>query len=167
MLERETASTLPIVDGMAVQPYIDSSLVRIQNTAIRHRCHQIGTDGSQKLRQRILDPLRERLAKGESADLLTLAASSWIAYGLAGAARFGRRWSPSDPWAETVIALGERSGEDFEGLAKSAIGIAAIFGTDLARPQLYQAIAEHLRGLLAGDARAYLLGIAARERTEI
>ena len=167
MLERETASTLPIVDGMAVQPYIDSSLARIQNTAIRHRCHQIGTDGSQKLRQRILDPLRERLAKGESADLLTLAASSWIAYGLAGAARFGRRWSPSDPWAETVIALGERSGEDFEGLAKSAIGIAAIFGTDLARPQLYQAIAEHLRGLLAGDARAYLLGIAARERTEI
>jgi fructuronate reductase len=167
MLERETASTLPLVEGMAVRPYIDSSLARIQNTAIRHRCHQIGTDGSQKIRQRILDPLRERLAKGESASLLTLAASGWIAYVLVGAARFGRRWAPSDPWADTVIALGERSGEDFEGLAKSALGISAIFGTDLASPRLSQAIGEHLCGLLAGDPRAYLAGIAARERTEV
>ena len=167
MLETETASTLPLLDGMAVQPYIDSSLARIQNTAIRHRCHQIGADGSQKIRQRILDPLRERLASGKSADLLTLAAASWIAYCLAGAARFGRRWSPSDPWAETVIALGERAGEDFAGLAKSALGISAIFGTDLASPQLTQKIGEHLRGLLAGDARAYLAGIAARESREV
>ena len=35
-----------------------SSLARIANTAIRHRCHQIGTDGSQKIVQRLLDPLR-------------------------------------------------------------------------------------------------------------
>jgi mannitol-1-phosphate/altronate dehydrogenase len=92
---------------------------------------------------------------------LTLAAASWIAYCLAGAARFGRRWAPSDPWAETVIALGEQSGDDFAGLAKSVLGVSAIFGTDLASPQLSASIGAHLRGLLAGDARAYLTGIAA------
>jgi fructuronate reductase len=166
MLEAETGSTLPVVDGMAVQPYIDSSLARVQNAAIRHRCHQIGTDGSQKIRQRILDPLRERLASGRGADLLTLAAASWIAYCLAGATRFGRRWAPSDPWAETVAALAERSGDDFDALAKSVLGISAIFGTDLSTPQLSTSVGAHLRGLLAGDARAYLAGIAARERTE-
>jgi fructuronate reductase len=162
MLETETASTLPVLEGMAVQRYIESSLARIRNSAIRHRCHQIGADGSQKIRQRILDPLRERLAGCRGGDLLTLAAASWIVYCLCGAARFGRRWAPSDPWAETIIALGERAGEDFSGLAKSVLEITAIFGTDLATPEMAASIAAHLRGLLAGDARAYLAGIAAR-----
>ena len=32
--------------------------------AIRHRCHQIATDGSQKLPQRLINPAAERLARG-------------------------------------------------------------------------------------------------------
>ena len=101
MLERETASTLPNVAGMEVERYIETSLARIRNRAIRHRCHQIGTDGSQKIVQRLVDPLRERLAAGQSADLLTLSIASWMAYCLAGSPRFGRRWVPSDPWSNT------------------------------------------------------------------
>ena len=49
---------------MEVAAYIETSLARIRNAAIRHRCHQIGTDGSQKIVQRLVDPLRERLAAG-------------------------------------------------------------------------------------------------------
>ncbi len=64
MLETETASTLPAVEGMGVGDYIKSSLERIANSAIRHRCHQIGTDGSQKIVQRLVNPLRERLVAG-------------------------------------------------------------------------------------------------------
>ena len=62
MLEQETWTTLPKLTGMEIGPYIDQSMARIRNTAIRHRCHQIGTDGSQKIVQRLVDPLRERLA---------------------------------------------------------------------------------------------------------
>ena len=89
MLERETASTLPTVPGMEAAGYIQTSLKRIGNAAIRHRCHQIGTDGSQKIVQRLLDPLRERLAAGLSADLLILSVASWMAYCLKGSRRFG------------------------------------------------------------------------------
>jgi fructuronate reductase len=160
MLEVETRSTLPDLEGMEVGAYIESSMARIANTAIRHRCHQIGTDGSQKIVQRLLGPLRDRLAAGRSADLLTLAVAGWIAYGLSGARRFGKRWTPSDPWAETIIALGEQSSEDFAGLAKAVLDIQAIFASDLATPPLAAAIGAHLRGLLEGDARAYLAGIA-------
>ncbi len=156
MLETETASTLPVAAGMAVADYIDASLERIGNSAIRHRCHQIGTDGSQKIVQRLVNPLRERLAAGRPADLLTLAVASWIGYCLCGARRFGRRWSPSDPWAENVIALGDHSGGDFRSLAKAILGIEAIFGTDLATAQLTAAIGAHLSGLLSNDPRAYL-----------
>ncbi len=158
MIETETSTTLPDLADMPVGRYLDQSLARIENTAIHHRCHQIGTDGSQKIVQRLLNPLRERLAAGRGAELLTLAVAGWIAYELSGAARFGRRWTPSDPWASTVIALGDRAGEDFEALARSVLAIREIFGADLATPPLAAAIGAHLSGLLAGDPRAYLEG---------
>ena len=138
MLEQETSTTLPKLAGMEVAPYIDQSMARIRNTAIRHRCHQIGTDGSQKIVQRLVDPLRERLAAGQPAGLLTLAVASWIAYGLSGARRFGARWTPSDPYAETVIAIGEKNA-DWTELAKAVLAIAPIFGADMARPQVDRA----------------------------
>jgi fructuronate reductase len=163
MLETETASTLPSLEGMEVARYIDSSMARIDNSAIRHRCHQIGTDGSQKIVQRLLDPLRARLAAGRTADLLTLAVAGWIAYCLSGARRYGRRWAPSDPWAETIIALCDQTGEDFALLARAVLGIDAIFGADLASPPFVAAIGAHLRGLLTDDPRTYLAEIVAGE----
>jgi hypothetical protein len=74
---------------------------------------------------------------------------------LSGARRFGARWAPSDPYAETVIAIGEK-GSDWPELAKSVLSIAPIFGADMARPQVVEPIARDLRGLLGGDARGYL-----------
>jgi fructuronate reductase len=140
---------------MEVQGYIDTSMARVCNAAIRHRCHQIGTDGSQKIIQRLIDPLRERLAAGRPADLMTLSVASWIAYCLSGARRFGARWTPSDPHADTIMAIGDRVSDTVD-LAKSVLAITAIFGSDMARPQLIDPIARHLRGLLCGDARVYL-----------
>jgi fructuronate reductase len=155
MLERETTSTLPIVPSMEATNYVDTSMARIGNSAIRHRCHQIGTDGSQKIVQRLVDPLRERLAAGLPAARLTLSVASWIAYCLCGAGRFGARWAPSDPWAETIIAIGNRN-LDFPEVAKSVLAIAPIFGKNAVRADLVEPIAKHLRGLLSGDARRYL-----------
>ena len=99
--------------------------------------------------------MRERLAIGQPAGLLILAVASWIAYGLSGARRFGARWTPSDPYAETVIAIGEEN-SDWTELATAVLAIAPIFGTDMARPQVIEPIARNLRGLLGGDARVYL-----------
>ena len=155
MLEQETSTTLPRLGGMEVAPYIDQLMARILNTAIRHRCHQIGTDGSQKIIQCLVDPLRERLAAGQPAGLLTLTVASWIAYGLSGARRFGARWTPSDPYAESVIAIGEES-SDWTELARAVLSMAPVFGSDMARPQVVEPVARHLRGLIGGDARAYL-----------
>ena len=147
---------------MGVEAYIKSSLERIANSAIRHRCHQIGTDGSQKIVQRLVNPLRERLVAGQSAPLLTLAVAAGWPIVLSGAQRFGHRWDPSDPWAETVIAMGEECREDFSALAKAVLGVRTIFGSDLATAPFVAAVGAHLRGLLDGDAAAYLAGLARR-----
>ena len=160
MLEQETAWTLPALAGMEVPLYIETTFSRIGNTAIRHRCHQIGTDGSQKIVQRILDPLRERLQAGLPADHLILAAASWIAYAASGASRFGAPWQPSDPWAATVIAMAEAHG-DARQMARAVLGITAVFGEDLRTERMVKAIGRNLAGLLSADPSGYLRGFLA------
>jgi fructuronate reductase len=162
MLEQETAWTLPVLAGMEVAPYIETTFQRIGNPAIRHRCHQIGTDGSQKIVQRILDPLRERLRAGLPADHLCLAAASWIAYVASGASRFGARWQPSDPWAATVIGMAEADG-DPHGLAQAVLGIRPVFGEDMAAETTVGAIGRHLAGLMSADPAGYLRRLLAAQ----
>ena len=73
MLIEESLPTLPPVPGISAERYVEQSLERLRNTAIRHRNHQIATDGSQKIVQRLLNPIRERLRRGESVALLSVA----------------------------------------------------------------------------------------------
>ncbi|HXT08328.1 MAG TPA: mannitol dehydrogenase family protein [Roseiarcus sp.] len=156
MLVTETASTLPDVAGMPVEAYIKTAMARIGNPMIRHRCHQIGTDGSQKIVQRLVNPLRERMAAGRQPGLLALSVAGWMTYCLCGASRFGARWTVNDPWAGRVAAIGDEVGGDFAALAAALIGIGEIFGSDILDSPACPAIAGHLRGLLLGDARSYL-----------
>ena len=69
MLVEESVPTLTPVPGVVPLAYVEQSLDRLRNTAIRHRYHQIATDGSQKIVQRLLNPAAERLRRGESVQL--------------------------------------------------------------------------------------------------
>ena len=73
MILDETAAVLPRVPSMEVGAYLRLTLARLGNPAIRHSNHQIATDGSQKINQRILQPLRDRMAKGLASPLLETA----------------------------------------------------------------------------------------------
>jgi fructuronate reductase len=160
MLEEETAPTLPAAPGMEAGPYIDLSLRRLRNSSIRHRNHQIATDGSQKIVQRLLNPLRERLAAGAPFERLACATAGFIAYGAAAAPRHGARWTPSDPFAATLLEIAETSAGDMNALARRALAIEAIFGADLAgAPAVVAAIARHCAGLLSDDPVGYLAGL--------
>jgi fructuronate reductase len=157
MLEEETATTLPFAPGMEAQRYIDLSLRRLSNSSIRHSNHQIATDGSQKIVQRLLNPTRERLAKGAPIERLACATAGFIAYLAAASPRFGARWTPSDPFAGALREIAQATAGDFEALARRALGVAPIFGTDLAeRADVVAAIGRHVGGLLSREPIAYL-----------
>jgi fructuronate reductase len=162
MLLRETLPTLPQVEGMAGPAYLAAALARIRNPAIRHRCHQIGTDGSQKIAQRLLAPLRARRARGEPAPDLECAVAGWIAYVAAGARRYGARWTPDDPLAGLVIARAE-SAAGFVELARATLAITDIFGDDLAEAGLAAGVAVHLEGLLGPNPHGYIRDTLARQ----
>jgi fructuronate reductase len=159
MLEEETATTLPVAPGIEARGYIDLSLKRLRNAEIHHRNHQIATDGSQKIVQRLLNPMRDRLAEGAPAPRLACAVAGFIAYLAAASERYGARWTPSDPFAAAVCEIADAT-EDVDALTRRTLALSAIFGTDLAeREELVAAIARHVGGLLSAEPIAYLEGL--------
>ncbi|TPN80684.1 mannitol dehydrogenase family protein [Mesorhizobium sp. CU2] len=162
MLTEETLPTLMPVPGIAPTVYVEQSLSRLANTAIRHRNHQIATDGSQKIVQRLLNPIRDRLAKGGSITLLSVPVAGWMAYLIKASARFGSAWPVSDPFAEKIAAIADRIGSNSKLLADAILAIDAIFDPSLAANATFRAhIVAGLDGLLSNDPMAFVRQVCA------
>lgn len=162
MLIEETLPTLMPVPGMAPAAYLEQSLSRLSNTAIRHRNHQIATDGSQKIVQRLLNPIRDRLAKGESIALLSVPVAGWMAYLIKASARFGRAWQVSDPFAGKISAIADRIGSDSKALVDALLAIDAIFDPQLAANATFRVhVVAALDGLLSDDPMGFVRGVCA------
>ncbi|MFO1142395.1 MAG: mannitol dehydrogenase family protein [Amaricoccus sp.] len=150
MLVTESLPTLPPVPGIEPAAYVDGSLARLHNRAIRHRCQQIATDGSQKIVQRLLNPARERVSRGQPTPLLALATAGWMAYLVRTAPRFGSSWTADDPQATTVAALAERIGNDPAALTAAILALDDIFAPELATaPAFRRDVTAALAGLLS------------------
>ncbi|MBB5750992.1 mannitol dehydrogenase family protein [Prosthecomicrobium pneumaticum] len=157
MLAEETLPTLEPVPGIVPEAYLEQSLARLRNTAIRHRNHQIATDGSQKIVQRILNPIRDRRRAGAAIDLLCVPVAAWMAYLVRASARFGRAWTVDDPYADRIAAIADAIGDDAAALTAAIVAIGAIFPAELAADATFRAgVAARLAGFLAPDPLADL-----------
>ncbi|WFP78245.1 mannitol dehydrogenase family protein [Mesorhizobium sp. WSM4906] len=162
MLMEETLPTLMSVPGISPAAYVEQSLARLTNTAIRHRNHQIATDGSQKIVQRLLNPIRDRLAMGLSIALLPVPVAGWMAYLVKASAHFGRAWQASDPFAERIAAIAGRIGADSEALADAILAIDAIFDPSLAANTTFRAhVTTGLDGLLSNNPMRFVRQVCA------
>jgi fructuronate reductase len=74
----EAAPTLDPPPGLDVGEYRSALIRRFGNAALQHRTRQIAMDGSQKLPQRLLAPIAERLERGEPVAKLALAVAAWM-----------------------------------------------------------------------------------------
>lgn len=163
MLLEETLPTLMPVPGMSPEAYLDQSLDRLRNTAIRHRNHQVATDGSQKIVQRILNPIRDRLRTGGDVDLLSLSVAGWMTYLIKASPRFGRCWAVSDPCAERIARVADDAGDDIDGLAAGILAIDSIFEPALAADGAFrEAVVAGLTGLLSDDPIAFMRDVCGR-----
>jgi len=77
---KELAPSFEAPDGVDLGGYAQRLLKRYQNPAIQHRTWQIAMDGSQKLPQRILAPIRDNLAASRPSPGLILVVAAWIRY---------------------------------------------------------------------------------------
>jgi fructuronate reductase len=124
----------PTLTRPRLAAYRADLLQRFRNPALRHQLHQIAMDGSQKLPQRLLGTIRDRLAVGASCDCLCLAVAGWARY-LAGRDQNGGRYALSDPLAERLQQAAR--GADADATVAALLAIEAVFGTDLPRQPLF------------------------------
>lgn len=130
LIDEDQIPTLHAPDGLDLAQYRDSVLARFANPALGHRTAQVAMDGSQKLPQRLLSAVRERRAAGAVPAIGALLVAAWIRF-LAGADDTGGHLDVSDPLASTLVPLATRAAPARE-VVRSVVGVAEVFGTDLA-----------------------------------
>ena len=98
LLRDEVAPTLPALPGLDLDEYRMRLLQRFANPALQHKTAQIAMYGSQKLPQRLLGTVRDRLRAGLPIERLALAVAAWIHY-QRGVDETGARYEIQDPLA--------------------------------------------------------------------
>ena len=160
MILDETAAVLPQVPSMEVGAYLRLTLARLGNAAIRHGNHQIATDGSQKINQRILQPLRDRIAMSLASPLLETAVSAWIVYLARSQPAFGSLWQADDPLMPFVEGAARDCSADIGRFARLIVANRAVFGDGLADDAGFANRLASISGSLLADGVAKTLGRA-------
>ena len=148
----DAAPTLAMPEGTDIAAYGASLLQRFSNAALHHRTWQIAMDGSQKLPQRLLATMQDRLRLGLSIDTHALAVAGWMRYVTAKDEQ-GRAIDVRDPLARELAAIAERAGPVAERLAPALLEVHSIFGTLGSDPRMRTAVTGALSKLYAQGAR--------------
>lgn len=115
-------------------------------------------DSTQKLPQRILDPLRWHLRHGSSALLLTLAVACWMRYA-GGTDERGQPIDIRDPLQSALADIAARH-EDGLGRGRAWLALRNVFGQDLPEnPTCVAAVTEAYRSLMQHGALATVAGL--------
>ena len=158
-----TEEVMPTLDmpGVDLGAYRDQLLERFRNPALKHRTWQIAMDGSQKLPQRLLGTVRDRLKAGEGIERLALGVAAWMRY-VTGVAEDGSEIDVRDPHALKMHAIAADAGDEPEKLFEGLAALTEVFGTDLAENAVFRAaVVSHLENLFdlgARDSVAKLVG---------
>jgi fructuronate reductase len=148
LLRTEVAPTLPPLPGLDPDAYRGALLQRYANPALQHRTQQIAMDGSQKLPQRLLATVRDRLRAGASIERLGLAVAAWIHY-LRGTDESGAAYPIQDPLAETLaqqLATANRAASEIDRIA-AFCAYTPVFGDLGSDSRFVQAVAGHTAAL--------------------
>lgn len=156
LMDDEIAPTLKVPSGFDVARYKDALIARFLNPALKHRTRQIAMDGTQKLPQRLLGTIRDRLALDAPIDRLALGVAAWMRYAT-GRGENGASHEVNDPMAAELAARGAAAGDDPAALARAYAAMPAVFGKDLPEdPRFMNAVEAALADLLRLGAAATL-----------
>ncbi|MBT0570027.1 mannitol dehydrogenase family protein [Curvibacter sp. CHRR-16] len=158
LMQHEIEPTLPALPGLDLAAYRSSLLERFANPALAHRTQQIAMDGSQKLPQRWLGTVRDRLATQHSIDHLALGLAAWVHY-LRGVNESGEAYTVDDPHAAALQALYRETVGQHTHVesVQRMLAYAPVFGDLAGNTTVAQAVLPHLQRLQTLGVQASLL----------
>ncbi len=130
LMDEEVTPTLHMPAGADLASYKRALIARFKNPALRHRTWQIAMDGSQKLPQRLLGTVRDRLRQDAPIERLALGVAAWMRY-VTGIDEKGAPIDVRDPMAARLRELADRAGNSAGCLAQELFAVREIFGDDL------------------------------------
>jgi fructuronate reductase len=155
-MAEEIAPTLVRPAGTDLQAYGAQLMQRFRNSALPHRTQQIAMDGSQKLPQRLLGTVRDRIAAGNSYAHLALAIAGWIRYA-SGSDERGGAIDVADPLAATFVRIVADARGDAGPVADGFLDLRAVFGADLVAHYAFrEAVRKNVVALFRDGTRATL-----------
>jgi fructuronate reductase len=169
LMREEIEPTLPALPGLDLADYRARLLRRFANPALQHQTRQIAMDGSQKLPQRLLGTVADRLRNGQPIDRLALAIAAWIHY-LRGTDEGGQAYDIQDPLAGALaqqLAAADQASSGFDDPATreqhciaSFCAFAPVFGTLGNDARFVHAVARQTQSLRERGVLATLEAIA-------
>lgn len=126
----EAQTTLNPPPELDLAAYRDELMARFSNSALMHRTRQIAMDGSQKLPQRLLAGMAERLAVGQGIEALALGVAAWMRW-QEGVTESGEVVLVDDPLAAKTAELIAASEND-EAEVRALLTLSAVFPATLA-----------------------------------
>jgi fructuronate reductase len=154
LMNVEVTPTLPVPPGADIGAYKQALLRRFRNPGLRHRTWQIAMDGSQKLPQRLLGTIRDRLRAKQPIDGLALGVAAWMRY-VTGVDEKGQAIDVRDPLRDLLRGKADAAGQDAAILAPSLLSIEQVFGRDLPADAVFTtAVTAALDSLFRHGAKA-------------
>ncbi|MGN0922345.1 MAG: mannitol dehydrogenase family protein [Cellvibrio sp.] len=129
-MAREAGETVQAPTGFDIEEYKQQLRDRFSNPALKHKTWQIAMDGSQKLPQRLLETLREQLARDGHIDIICLGVAAWIRY-VSGVDESGKAIEVSDPLASKLREACDANKGNPRAMVEAVVGISQVFGNDL------------------------------------
>ena len=153
-LWREVIPTVPAPSNVDLATYARALLERFRNPAIRHRTWQIAMDGSQKLPQRLLGTIRDRLKGGAPIAHLATGVAAWMRY-VMGVDEKGQPFEVRDPLADKLRAAADGAWRDAAKLSAALMSFDSVFGIDLPANEAFRnEVTMALDRILRDGARA-------------
>lgn len=166
LMRDEIEPTLAELPGLDLARYRTDLLARYANPALAHRTQQIAMDGSQKLPQRLLGTVRDRLAQGLPVPRMALGIAAWMHY-LRGVDEQGNAYAIDDPHAAALTALNQRSlaqGASTEAV-QAMLSYTPVFGDLAGNAPLATALLSAVQSLQTHGVLATLQAVNRGEHT--
>ena len=148
LMTEEVMATLPMPRA-DLEAYRDALLSRFANPALKHRTWQIAMDGTQKLPQRLLGTISDRLAEGLPVARAALGVAGWMRY-VTGIDEKGTPIDVRDPHAARLRTIADAAGRDATQLADGLFALEEVFGTALPQHTGFrETVTRHLESLFS------------------
>ncbi|MGD9915116.1 MAG: hypothetical protein AB7S80_13625 [Rhizobiaceae bacterium] len=135
-----TDEAMPALPGTLDRiAYREALLARFGNPSLRRRTWQIAMDGSQKLPQRLLGTIRDRLAAGGGFTRAALGVAAWMRYA-SGTDDNGRPIDVQDPLADRCRDTATGARGSWRSLMDGFLEIREVFDEGLARNDAFRSV---------------------------